>query len=71
MRTSLRTLLASLFAVSLAPPAASLTIDNFEEGILTATDTEAPGATFTEGSGLSGANVRGGCGWFASRRLGR
>jgi len=61
MHNPLRVLAALLFAATLAHPATSLTIDNFEEGDFTVTDLSAPGApTFGEQSGLLGSNVVGG-----------
>ena len=58
-RTALAVSLAA--ALFLAQPAASLVIDNFEEGLFTYTDTSATfGPTFNEESGLANANVRGG-----------
>ncbi len=56
-----KALLVSLTAISLALPAASLTIDNFEEGDFNVVDQSTTfGATFAEVSGLQTANVIGG-----------
>ena len=47
MRTPSQVLLAFMLAAALAQPAASLTIDNFEETDFTDTDQNTPGATTT------------------------
>ncbi len=61
MHNPLRALAVLLFASSLAYPATGLTIDNFEEGDFSVTDTTIPaGTTFGEVSGLAGANTVGG-----------
>src|SRR5262249_52619590 len=60
MRTPIAVSVLAL-AAALAQPAASLTIDNFEEGDFTDTDQSTPGATTSyEQSGLTGTNVVGG-----------
>lgn len=61
MRHPIPALVALLLAVSFAVPAASLTIDNFEEGDFNVQDdTTTPTATLGEVSGLNSANVVGG-----------
>jgi hypothetical protein len=60
MRIPVRVVLAVSIAVALATPAASLTVDNFEEGNFNFTDDQAAPPTTGEISGLSGANVVGG-----------
>jgi hypothetical protein len=64
MRNSKPVLIAAALVAMLAQPAASLVIDNFEEGNFNVTDDVTPltgiGPTFGENSGLSTANVVGG-----------